>query len=88
MVELFPLPNIATDLTPSADTLVVANDFSTTSGGMAINEGNISPVNIHYKHSSADFKGDGNHNRNLSTTMTDIHADSRVITNFENDLAN
>jgi len=88
MAELFPLPNVATDLTPSADTLVATDNFSTVSGGMAINEGNISPVNTHSEHSSADSKGDGNYNRNLSTTTTNIHANSRVITNFENDSAN
>jgi hypothetical protein len=88
MAELFPLPNVATDLTPSADSLVATDDFSTVSGGIAINEGNISPVNTHSEHSSADSKRDGNHNKNLSTTTADIHADSRVITNFENDSAN
>jgi len=88
MAELFPLPNVATNLTPSADTLATGDDFSTFSNGMAINERNISPVNTHSEHSSANSKGDGNHNRNLSTTMTDIHADSRAITNFENDSAN
>ena len=88
MAELFPLPNVTTDLTPSADTLVAANDFPTVSSGMAINEGNNSPINTHSEHSFADSTGDGNHNKNLSTTTADIHADSRVITNLENDSAN
>ena len=88
MAELFPLPNVTTDLTPSADTLVAADDFPTISGGMAINEGNNSPINTHSEHSFADSTGDGNHNKNLPTTTADIHADSRVITNLENDSAN
>jgi len=79
MAELFAQPNVATDLTPFADTLVAAANFSTFSDGIAINEGSISPVNTHSKHSSADSKVDGNHDNNLSTTTTDIYADSRVI---------
>ena len=48
MGKLFPLPNVATYLTPSADTFAAADDFSTISHGMAINEGNISSVNTHF----------------------------------------
>ena len=88
MAELFPLPNVTKDLTPFADTLVAADDLPTVSGGMAINEGNNSPINTHSEHSFADSTGDGNHNKNLPTTTADIHADSRVITNLENDSAN
>jgi hypothetical protein len=73
MAELFALPNVATNLTPFTDTLAAADNFSTFSDGIAINEGNISPVNTHSIHSSVDSKVDGNHDKNLFTTTTDIY---------------
>ena len=48
MAELFALPNVATNLTPFTDTLAAADNFSTFSDGIAINEGNISPVNTQF----------------------------------------
>ena len=80
MAEYFALPNVATNLTPSANTLAVADNFSTFSDGIAINDGNISPINTLSEHNFADSKVDGNHDKNLSTTTTNIHADSRAIT--------
>ena len=90
---MFHLFNVAsTDLAPFADTLFTADDTSSFPDGMATNEGNVSPVNTHSEHSSADSKADGNRNMHLSSTTADMHFDSRVvipiISDSKNDSAN